>query len=96
MDKADLPNLFTPEIFPGFVVYLRKRELNNSTIKRRLIGAMRFWKFLYKRKLVTHPPVSLDDMDIVVKKVWNPTQPLSPDNFSTIRKEAFNGLHLIY
>lgn len=96
MDKADLPNLFTPEIFPGFVVYLRKRQLNNSTIKRRLIGAMRFWKFLYKRKLVTHPPVSLDDMDIIVKKVWNPTQPLSPDNFSTIRKEAFNGLHLIY
>ncbi len=96
MDGADLPNLFTPEVFPGFVVYLRKRELNNSTIQRRLIGSMRFWKFLYKRKLVTHPPVSLDDMDIVVKKVRNPTPPLSPANFATIRKETLNGLQFIY
>jgi site-specific recombinase XerD len=96
MDNVDLPNLFTPEAVPGFVVYLRKRGLHNSTVKRRLIGAMRFWKFLYKSKLVIHPPVSLDDMDIVVKKVRNPTQPISPENLTTIRMEALNGLRLIY
>ena len=96
MDDAELANLFTPEVFPGYVVYLRKRDLRNSTIQRRLIGAMRFWKFLYKRKLVKHPPVSLDDMDIVVKKVRNATQPLSPENFAIIRKEALNELHFIY
>lgn len=96
MAGADLANLFTPEVFPGFVVHLRKRELHNSTIQRRLIGAMRFWKFLYKCKLVMHPPVSLDDMDIVVKKVRNPTQPLSAENFAIIRKEALNGLQFIY
>lgn len=94
--KVSLATLFTPEVYPGFVVYLRKRNLHNSTIKRRLIGAMRFWKFLYKRRLVSHPPVSLDDMDIVVKKVRNPTQPLSPENFAIIRKETLNGLHIIY
>jgi site-specific recombinase XerD len=96
MDNVNLPNLFTPDAVPGFVVYLRKRGLHNSTIKRRLIGAMRFWKFLYKSKLVIHPPVSLDDMDIVVKKVRNPTQPISPENLTTIRTEALNGLRLIY
>jgi len=95
-EEAELSNLFTPEVFPGFVIYLRKRDLHNSTIQRRLIGAMRFWKFLYKRKLVRHPPVSLDDMDIVVKKVRNPTQPLSAENFAIIRKEALNGLQFIY
>ncbi|MBN2548484.1 MAG: site-specific integrase [Anaerolineales bacterium] len=96
MEDVNLPNLITPEIFPGFVVYLRKRNLNNSTIKRRLIGTMRFWKFLYKQRLITHPPVSLDDMDIIVKKIRNPTEPLSMANFSTLRKEALNGLLHIY
>jgi len=96
MDNVNLPDLFTPEIFSGFVVYLRKHGLNNSTIKRRLIGAMRFWKFLYKCKVVLHPPVSLDDMDIVVKKIYNPTRPLSPENFSMLRTEALNGLQFIH
>ncbi|MBN2147214.1 MAG: site-specific integrase [Anaerolineales bacterium] len=94
--EVDLPNLITPEVFPGFVIYLRKRGLNNSTIKRRLIGTMRFWKFLYKRKLVVHPPVSLDDMDITVKKVYNQTQPLSPTNFARVRQEATRELRHIY
>jgi site-specific recombinase XerD len=92
---VDLPYLFTPDDFSGYVVYLRKRGLNNSTIKRRLIGARQFWKFLYKSKVVLHPPVSLDDMDIVVKKIRNPTRPLSPENFAMLRTEALNGLQFI-
>jgi site-specific recombinase XerD len=96
MGDVDLPYLFTPDEFSGFVVYLRKHGLNNSTIKRRLIGAMRFWKFLFKCKVVLHPPVSLDDMDIVVKKIYNPTRPLSPENFAMLRTEALNGLQFIY
>jgi site-specific recombinase XerD len=96
MGDIDLPYLFTPDFFTGYVVYLRKHGLNNSTIKRRLIGAMQFWKFLYKCKIVLHPPVSLDDMDIVVKKVRNPTCPLSPENFSMLRTEALNGLQFIH
>jgi site-specific recombinase XerD len=40
MGDIDLPYLFTPDFFTGYVVYLRKHGLNNSTIKRRLIGAM--------------------------------------------------------
>lgn len=96
MGEIDLPYLFTPDHFSGYVVYLRKHGLNNSTIKRRLIGAMQFWKFLFKCKMVLHPPVSLDDMDIVVKKVCNPTRPLSPENFSILRTEALNGLQFIH
>lgn len=96
MGDVDLPYLFTPDYFSGYVVYLRKRGLTNSTIKRRLIGAMQFWKFLFKGKVILHPPVSLDDMDIVVKKVRNSTRPLSPENFSMLRTEALNGLQFIH
>jgi len=96
MGDVDLPYLFTPDHFSGYVVYLRKHGLNNSTIKRRLIGARQFQKFLFKCKIVLHPPVSLDDMDIVVKKIYNPPRPLSPENFSMLRTEALNGLQFIH
>jgi len=96
MGDVDLPYLFTPDHFSGYLVYLRKRRLNKSTIKRRLIGARQFQKFLFKCKVVTHPPVSLDDMDIVVKKIYNPPRPLSPENFSMLRTEALNGLQFIH
>jgi site-specific recombinase XerD len=91
-----LAELFTPEHFQGFVCFLRDRKLNNSTIKRRLIGAGRFWKYLYKYKHNAHPPMTLDDLDIKVKKVRNATRPLTPQNFFTVRKESLDGIQHIY
>jgi len=91
-DDLNLPDLITVEKFQGFVIYLRGRGMKNSTITRRLIGVQRFWKFLYKRHMVKHPPETLDDMDIVVKKVRNCTEPLSPINYAMVRKAARDGL----
>lgn len=93
---TSLTELFTPEHFQGFVYFLRARQLNNSTLKRRLIGATRFWKYLYKYQHNTHPPMSLDDMDIRVKKVRNVTHPLTPQNFCNVRKESLDGIQHIY
>lgn len=93
---TSLADLYTPEYFIDFVRSLRKRKLNDATIKRRLIGATRFWKYLYKQAINTHPPMSLDDMDINVHKSVNPTRPLTPINFYTVRKEVLDGLQLIY
>jgi site-specific recombinase XerD len=78
------------------VCFLRDRKLNNATIKRRLIGAGRFWKYLYKYKHNAHPPMSLDDLDIKVKKVRNATLPLTPQNFYIVRKESLDGIQHIY
>lgn len=90
-----MSDLIKTEKVQEFLIYLRGCGVKNSTIKRRLNGVQRFWKFLYKRKIVKHTPESLDDMDIVIKKVYNQTQPLSPNNYAKVQKEARNGLRNI-
>lgn len=76
----------TPEHVLGFSDWLKQKKLSRATIERRLIGLNRFWKFLYRMKHVAHPPVALDDLDIMIKKARNATQPLCQDDFTHIRK----------
>lgn len=78
-----------------YLYYLKKQPICNSTIKRRLIGVRNFWKFLYKRGFIEKPPVTLDDLDIVIKKRRNPTNPLSPREYTFLREETKNELSYI-
>lgn len=96
-------NLFgftvTPDYIIGFSDYLKRKvnkktneKLKRSTIKRRLIGVYNFWKFLYRYKKIVQPPVSLDDLDIIIKKTTNPTTPLDSQSFQKLREELKNEL----
>ncbi|MEA3421949.1 MAG: site-specific integrase [Acidobacteriota bacterium] len=93
-DKTNL--IISGELLVGYLYYLKKQSICNATIKRRLIGVRNFWKFLYKKGYVEEPPVTLDDLDIVVKKKRNPTQPLGPQDYVVIREEIKNELSYIY
>ncbi len=86
-----------PDTFIEFSDTLKRNgSIRRSTIKRRLIGVHRFWGYLYREKIVGYPPISMDEMDIVVKKVTNPTRPVGPEGFSKLRKAARHGLCAIY
>jgi len=86
-----------PNSFIAFSDMLKRNPcLRRSTIKRRLIGVHRFWGYLYRQKFVEYPPISMDEMDIVVKKITNPTRPVGPERFSALRKAARNGLGIIH
>ena len=89
----------TPEYIIGFSDYLKckinkrtNKKLERSTIKRRLIGVYNFWKFLYKDRKRANPPISLDDLDIIIKRTTNPTEPLTRKSFSQLRKDLKNEL----
>ncbi|MBI9044603.1 MAG: site-specific integrase [Anaerolineaceae bacterium] len=77
---------------PKFFVFLKKRKIKKSTILRRLRGMRAFWSFLYKKGYLSNPPMTLDEMDIVVKSSRNPTKPLSHERFIKIRELCFNEL----
>lgn len=84
----------TPEYVKQYSDYLKlkvnkktNKKLGKSTIKRRLIGLYAYWKFLYRNKLIEYPPVSLDDLDIVIRKSKNATVPMNSLKFMELRKE---------
>lgn len=78
-----------PDYIISYLSYLKspERKLSRETIKRRLIGLYAFWKFLFKTNQTKFPPVSLDDLDIIIKTNRNPTRPLSPQNYKHLREE---------
>ncbi len=89
--------MIDPDMFIEFSDMLKRDgKIRRSTIKRRLIGVHRFWGYLYRQKIVPYPPISMDEMDIVVKKILNPTHPVGPERFSKLRKAARHGLSAIY
>jgi Phage integrase, N-terminal SAM-like domain len=87
----------TPDAFIEYSDMLKRNgDIRRSTIKRRLIGTHRFWGYLYRERLVSYSPISMDEMDIVVKKIINPTRPVGPERFTKLRKAARHGLRTIY
>ena len=66
---------------------LRLRCAAYSGFTVRHAPAYAFWKFLYRNKIIEYPPVSLDDLDIVIKKSKNATVPMNSLKFLELRKE---------
>jgi len=83
----------TPEFVIQYSDYLKQKvnkktnkKLGRSTIKRRMIGLYAFWKYLYKVKKKGGAPVSLDDLEIVIRKTRNATVPVNSQTFLELRK----------
>ena len=97
--KIDVDNVLfdiTPDLVTSYYEQLRVRGLERSTIQRRMIGLTRFWRFCFRQAMVSSPPVTLDDMDIVLKNTRHPCTPLDYNIFTKIQQEAANEICNIY
>jgi len=90
-DDAVLNITVNGNLFQQYLVYLRKQDMEDSTVSRRLSGLIAFWKFLYKRRMA--PPVmDREDMDIEITYERNPTRRISDATSRAILKGAYDFL----
>jgi site-specific recombinase XerD len=90
--NSDLNSLeFDKKTLRGFVIYLRKKNLSNSTIERRINGVFSFWQFLHID--FSYPaPVKLSEAGIRLKKYFQETEPLSEANYKILLRSAIHEL----
>ena len=78
--------IISEDALEDFVGYLRTKSLAEATIQRKLSGVYNFWRFLYRTKRVKHRPVSVKELDINIKRLRNPTKPLSPQDYQKLNE----------
>jgi site-specific recombinase XerD len=90
--NRDLNSLeFDKKTIRDFVIYLRKKNLSDSTIERRLNGIFAFWQFLYID--FSYPaPVKISETGVRLKKRFKETEPLAEENYKTLLKRAIDDL----
>jgi hypothetical protein len=96
-DKID-DFCITDDILPAYKLFLHSKGNTDATIDRRFHGLYSFWRFLYKRHKAQfpNPPVSLDLLDIKIRKRKNPTHPIPVDEYKLFQRSVLDGLSKIY
>ncbi|MBC8503275.1 MAG: site-specific integrase [Chloroflexi bacterium] len=78
-----------------YVAYLRELGKAESTIERQVHGLIAFWDFLHSQGLASES-IPYKKLNLNIKPVINPTQPLSKQDDKRFMKGLFDELETIW